>query len=307
MLQPTKELSALPLCIALALTALSCAQTSGGRQFLEGRTGIDIAEAPVCGAGVADFDRCRPRDMGGTNWQAAANFPAYSLPARLSREGFIDRSDIDRIMADVRAHYLGSPFYAGDVHAICKEGVDKRIFPEASTTLQDYDLAAVIEDRAVKPVANRVRTFIQERDASEAYTLGTRFERHLTEEVHDRVRARVLWFVTRYPGGIADIARERQLRKCLQESRDLNAQVVTGVAGYMIMNNQIDTAISSGEVVNRALDRALRGRFHDIAIDPEFRHALAAEWHGRVSEVANIRMPRNDITATAWPLWVQFQ
>lgn len=307
MLQTIKELSALLLCIAPAVTALSCAQTSGGRQFLEGRTGIDIAEAPVCGAGVADFDRCRPRDMGGSKWEYAANFPAYSLPARWTRGGYIDPGDVDRIMADVRAHYLGSPFYAGDVHAMCKDGVDERVFPEGSTTLQDYDLAEVIEDRAVKPVANRVRAFIRERDASEAYTLGTRFERNLTQEVHDRVRARVLWFVTRYPGGISDISRERQLRKCIQESRALNAQLVTGVAGYMIMNNQIDTAISSGEVVNRALDQALRGRFDDIAIDPEFRHALAAEWHGRVSEVANIRMPRRDITATAWPLWVQFQ
>jgi hypothetical protein len=307
MLQPIKEHSVLLLCLAAALTALSCAQTGGGRQFLEGRTGIDIGEAPVCGAGVADFDRCKPRDMGGSNWESASNFPAYSLPARYSRYDFLERRDIDRIMADVRAHYLGSPFYAGDVHAICKDGVDGSIFPEGSTTLQDYDLAEVIEDRAVKPVTNRVRQFIQDRDASYAYTLGTRFERHLLDEVHDRVKARVLWFVTRYPGGIADISRERQLRKCLQESRDLHAKVVTGVAGYMIMNNQIDSAISSGEVVNRALDRALRGRADDIAIDSEFRHAIAAEWHGRVSEVANIRMPRRDITATAWPLWVQFQ
>lgn len=302
MLQPMKELSVLLLCIAPALTALSCAQTSGGRQFLEGRTGIDIAEAPVCGAGVADFDRCRPRDMGGSKWEYAANFPAYSVPTRLARG-----SNIDRIMAEVRAHYLGSPFYAGDVHAVCKDGVDQAIFPEGSTSLQDYNLAMVIEDRAVKPVANRVRAFIQERDSADAYTLSRRFERHLMDEVHDRVQARVLWFVTRYPGGIADISRERQLRKCLQESRDRHAQVVTGVAGYMVMDNKIDAAVSSGEVVNRALDLAMRGRGHDIPIDPEFRHAIAAEWHGRVSEVANIRMPRRDLTATAWPLWVQFQ
>jgi hypothetical protein len=277
-------------------------QTAGGRAFLEGRTGIDIAEAPVCGAGVADFDRCRPRDMGGTNWEHAANFPAYSVPTRLSRG-----ASIERIMAEVRAHYLGSPFYAGDVHAVCKDGVDEGIFPEGSTSLQEYDLAEVLDDRAVKPVANRVRAFIQERDASDAYTLSRRFENHLRDEVRERVQARVLWFVTRYPGGIADISRERQLRKCLQESRDRNAQVVTGVAGYMVMDNKIDTAIGSREVVNRALDMAMRGRGDDIPIDPEFRHALGAEWQGRVADVAHIKMPRRDMTATAWPLWVQFQ
>lgn len=302
MLQPTKLLSAILLCLAPAVTMLSCAQTSGGRAFLEGRTGIDVAEAPVCGAGVVDFEHCKPRDMGGTNWEYAANFPAYSIPSRIARG-----SNIERIMSEVRAHYLGSPFYTGDVHAVCKYGVDERIFPAGSTSLQDYDLATVIEDRAVKPLTNRVRVFIQERDSADAHALSRRFERALLTEVHDRVRARVVWFVTRYPGGIADIARERQLRKCLQESRDRHAKVVTGVAGYMVMDNQIDSAISSGDVVNRALDLALRGRGDDLPIDPEFRHAIASEWHGRVSEVASIRMPRKDLTVTAWPLWVQFQ
>ncbi|HTU63081.1 MAG TPA: hypothetical protein VMF89_31690, partial [Polyangiales bacterium] len=86
-----KELSAFLFCVATALSVLSCAQTSGGRKFLEGRTGIDIAEAPVCGAGVADFDRCKPRDMGGSNWEWASDFPAYSLPARYSRYEFLER------------------------------------------------------------------------------------------------------------------------------------------------------------------------------------------------------------------------
>lgn len=299
--QLKKALAALLFGLS-SLTALSCVQAGGGRQFLEGRTGIDVAEAPVCGAGVVDFERCRPRDMGGTNWEYATNFPAYSVPTRLARS-----PNFDRIMAEVRAHYLGSPYYAGDVHAVCKDGVPDTVFPAGSTSLQDYDLASVIEDRAVKPLVNRVRAFIQERESRDAYTLARRFERNLLDEVHERVQARVLWFVTRYPGGLADLSRERQLRKCLQESRDQQAKLITGVAGYMVMDNKIDSAISSGDVPNRALDMALRGRAEDIPIDPEFRHAIADEWHGRVSEVANIKMPRRDLTATAWPLWVQFQ
>lgn len=297
-----KDFTALLLCVAPVMTAIACGPIGGGRAFLEGRTGIDVTEAPVCGAGVADYDRCRPRDMGGTNWQHIANFPPYSVPHRLARGG-----NIERIMAEVRAHYLGSPFYAGDVHSVCKDGVNEEIFPEGGTSLQEYDLAMAIEDRAVKPVANRVRTLLLERESGDAYALARRFERHLIDEVHDRVQARVLWFVSRYPGGLADLSRERQLRKCLQESRSRGAQLVTGVAGYMIMDNKIDSAISSHEVVNRALELALRGHHDDIQIEPEFRHALGAEWHGRVSEVAQIKMPRRDMTATAWPLWVQFQ
>jgi hypothetical protein len=287
-------------CVATALTALSCTQ-HGGRNFLESRTGIDVTEAPVCGAGVADFERCRPIPMGGAPWEHAASFPPYSLP-RFSRG-----ASVERLMSGVRAHYLGSPYYAGDVHAICKDGVDERIFPEGATNLQEYDLAEVIEDRAVKPVANRVRSILQERESPDASVIARRFESHLITEVHDRVKARVLWFVTRYPGGLADLSRERQLRKCLQESHDRNAQVVTGVAGYMVMDNKVDSAIGSREVVYRALDLALRNRTDEVHLEPEFRHSIANEWQGRVSEVAHIKFARNDVTATAWPLWVQFQ
>jgi hypothetical protein len=210
-------------------------------------------------------------------------------------------------MAEVRAHYLGSPFYAGDVHAVCKDGVAGDVFPAGATSLQEYDLAEAIDDRAVKPVANRMRTLLVERESPDASVISRRFETYLLDEVHDRVQARVLWFVTRYPGGVADLAREHQLRRCLQESRDRNAQLVTGVAGYMVMDNRIDTTVGSREVVNRAFERALRGRGDEVHIEPEFRHALGTEWQERVAEVAHIKMPRRDITATAWPLWVQLQ
>jgi hypothetical protein len=31
------------------------------------------------------------------------------------------------------------------------------------------------------------------------------------------------------------------------------------------------------------------------------------EWHERVEKVASIKLPRNDVTAVAWPMWVQFE
>lgn len=300
MLHPMRDLTALLLCIAPAALLSSCVP-HGGRSFLESRSGIDVTEAPICGAGVADYDRCRPRDMGGTAWERPPNFPPYSVPPHVAR------GNVHRIISEIRAHYLGSPYYAGDVHAFCKDGVDEDVFPEGGTSLQEYSLARVIEDRAVEPVTNRVQRVLQDRDASNASALTRRFYNALTDEVHERVHARVLWFVARYPGGLADLERERQLRKCLQESRDRNAQLVTGVAGYIVLDNRIDTAISSGEVVNRALDRALIRYSDEISIEPEFKHALAMEWHQRVTEVAHIKMPRDEMTTTAWPMWVQFQ
>ena len=296
-------------CILAVLCtgALGCME-QGGRAFLASRTGVDVTEAPICGAMVADHEQCRPGDYGGAPWTKAPNFPPFSLPSRLVRDrGDIDPSDEERIIESVRAHYLAAPYYAGDLHAVCKAHVDDEVYPGGSTNLQRYVLADVIEDRAVEPVSARLRKVMDDRDPDNAWAITSRFHEYLSDQVQHRVRARLLWFVMRYPGGLPDIARERELRRCVQETRDnAGAQMVTGVAGYIVLDNRIDTAISSDEVVYLALDRAMLGHT-DIALEPEFRHSLAMQWQERVSQVAQIRMARQDATATAWPLWVQLQ
>ena len=292
-------------CIAASLASLSCVD-QGGRAFLANRTGIDVTEAPICGAMVVDHEQCRPGDFGGAPWTKAPNFPPYSLPERLVRDR--DDPDEQRIMKAVRAYYLAAPYYAGDLHSVCKNEVDSDVYPQGATNLQRYELAHVIEDRAVKPLASRLQKVLDDRDPRNAWVLTTRFQNSLMDEVQDRVQAKLLWFVTRYPGGLPDISRERTLRRCVQESRDnVGAQLVTGVAGYIVLDNRIDTAIASQEVVYRALERTMRGHVDDVSIEPQLRQSLALEWHEKVSRVANIRMARQDATAVAWPLWVQLQ
>ena len=285
-------------CVA----ALSCVGTHGsGRSFLANRSSIDVSEAPVCASGVVDHEDCRPGNFGGANWEKRTSFPPYSISDYAVRSG--PRS----ILAEVRTHYLGSPFYAGDLHARCKSGLDRDTIPEDSTALQEYELASLIEDRAVRQVAGMLRRVLDEQDSREASAITTRFAERLAEEVRDRVKARLLWFVTRYPGGVPDIVRNDRLRKCMQETRNVaGASIVTGVAGYVVLNNQIDTAIGSGAVVQRALDYALRG--HDeITLEPELRGELSYVWEQSVAQVAQIRVPRNDVTAMAWPMWVQME
>jgi len=185
--------------------------------------------------------------------------------------------------------------------------VEDDIYPGGSTTLQRYVLADVIEDRAVEPLSERLRKVMDDRDPANAWVITSRFHEYLTEQVARRVQARLLWFVMRYPGGMPDIVRERELRRCVQETRDNpGAQIVTGVAGYIVLDNRIDTAIASDEVLYRALDRAMLGH-NDVTLEPEFKHNLALHWQERVSQVAQIRMARQDATAVAWPMWVQLQ
>lgn len=291
-------------CIAASLAATSCVEQSG-RAFLANRTSIDVTEAPICGAMVVDHEQCRPGDFGGVPWTKAPNFPPYSVPERLVRDR--DDPNEERIIEAVRAHYLASPFYEGDIHSVCKAEVDEDVFPAGGTNLQRYNLAKVIEDRAVSPLTSRLRKMLDDRDPANSWALTSRFYNHLMEEVHERVQAKLLWFVTRYPGGMPDIARERTLRRCVQESRDNpGAALVTGVAGYIVLDNRIDTAIASPEIVHRALEQAMLGH-GDITLEPEFKHSLGMQWQDQVSRVANIRMAREDATAVAWPLWVQLQ
>jgi hypothetical protein len=276
-------------------------QAQGGRSFLANRSSIDVSEAPVCASAVVDNEDCRPGNMGGSNWEKRPSFPPFSISDYAVRSG--PRS----IVAEVRTHYLGSPYYAGDLHARCKIGLDRDTIPEDNTALQEYELAGLIEDRAVKQVAGHLRHALDDTDSMEASAITTRFAERLSEEVHERVKARLLWFVTRYPGGAPDLVRNQSLRKCLQDARNnVGSSLVTGVAGYVVLNNQIDTAIGSGGVVQRALDYAMRGH-DDLQLDPELRDELGMEWEQTVAQVAQIRIARNDVTAMAWPMWVQFE
>lgn len=297
----------LVLLIAPCLAAAS-ACSSGGRSFLATRTSIDVNDGPICGAAVVDHDTCRPGDFGGGHWERDSDFPPFTLPQSGSRGG------AESVAAAIRAHYLGSPFFDGDVHPYCKRGLtagifrpdNTDIFPSDSTSLQEYDLAKMIEDRAVRPLTTRLHTALEARAPYEASGITARFYERLMEEVHDRVNARIVWFVARYPGGIPDMARNEYLRRCLQEARDHDASVVTGVAGYVVLDNRIDNTISSDDVLYRALDRATAG-YEDFTVDGGLKQSLAREWRDRVAKIANIRMARQDLTATAWPLWVQLE
>jgi hypothetical protein len=287
--------------LASSLAGLSC-HTSGGRNFLAGRTSVDVTEAPICGAAVVDHDECRPGSYGGNDWQKDSSFPPYTVSEYAVRRG------VQHVIAEVRQHYLGSPYYDGDVHSFCKKGLDTDLFPADSTSMQEYELAKVIEDRAVRPLESRLRVLIESRDPRESDAVTTRFHESLMEEVRDRVQARFIWFVARYPGGLSDISRNERLRRCIQELRsNSGSEMITGVAGYIVLDNRIDNEISSEAVVYRAIERATTGRYRDVVVDTDYKRAMGAEWQRKVSDVANIKMARQDITAVAWPLWVQFE
>jgi hypothetical protein len=296
------------MVLAVALTslwllAMSCASGPGtGRAFLEDKTGIALGEpASACASGVVDNEECRPNAVGTGEWHKRGDFPSYSVSARAVEDG--DQT----VVAEVRAHYLGSPFYDGDVHSVCKNGVPNDAYPPDGTSLQDYDLAAMIEDRAVKDLAKQLQAALDAKKVANASDITRRFHEGLAHEVHARVKARLIWFVARYPGGRPDITRNDKLKSCIEEQRtNSDASLVTGVAGYIVMANKIDTAISGEATLVSALDSALAIE-SGASLDPEVRNSLALRWKNDVDRVAQIKTARQDMSTVAWPLWVQFQ
>jgi hypothetical protein len=296
---------AVTFCSASCLIVAACGQP-GGRTFLANKTGINVEEIGVCASAVADNEECRPERFGNGEWEKFPTFPPYSVSENAVRSG--DQS----VLAEVRTHYLGSPFYAGDVHAFCKQGVDRDVIPQDGTSLQDYELAEVIQDRAVRSLTTKLHNQLQTKASSDRAevdvdSITRRFQESLNDEVRARVKARLLWFVARYPGGLPDISRNDQLRKCVQEQRENSgATLVTGVAGYVVYNNQIDNALAQETTLYRALDGALAAG-GDLTLDPNFRITMAKEWRQDVEKVAQFRMARRDLSTMVWPLWVQFE
>jgi len=287
-------------CGVCCSVLLGCASATG-RAFLEDKTGIGFrAPTSMCAASVVDSEDCRPQSFGSGQWQKNSNFPPYSASEAAVRDGY------QSVVAEVRAHYLGSPFYEGDVHAFCKQGVPSDAIPPEGTSLQDYDLATMLEGTAVRDLTRQLKTALDAKAISAATDITSRFQSQLVKEVKAKVKARLLWFVARYPGGRADISKNEKLRSCVEEQKgNVEASLVTGVAGYIVLDNRIDAEIASESTVVQALEAALAGQ--PDTLDAELKTNLGSTWTRSVDKVAQIKAARSDLTTMAWPLWVQFQ
>jgi hypothetical protein len=171
-------------------------------------------------------------------------------------------------------------------------------------TLQVYDVREMIEKRVIRPLTSRLHSELATRSQYDASGIATRFYEYLSEEMRERVDARVLWFVIRYPGGIPDMVHDQQLHRCVVEADERRGSVITGVAGYAMLKNDIDETVASSQLVYRALARA--NADYEYRIDAGLTRSLADEWEDKVDRIAHVKLTRKDVTATAWPLWVRY-
>jgi hypothetical protein len=159
----------------------------------------------------------------------------------------------------------------------------------------------------VKSVSTQLKSLLDAKSIEDASAITRRFQAHLVEEVKAKVKARLLWFVARYPGGRPDISRNQKLKSCLDEQiENSDAALVTGVAGYIVIDNKIDTAIGSAATVENALDASFAGQA-SAALLAQLKASLGSNWKKSVDAVAQIKTARQDLSTVAWPLWVQLQ
>jgi len=287
------------LYVCSCLMTLGCSLGGGGAP-LTARNGIVLNEGLFCGAGVVDRSTCRPGDLGGRDWQRADDLPPFTLSE------FGSRGDARLAAAEVRAHYLGSLYYDGDLHSFCKTSDARHRLSRGNTTLQEFDLAQMIDWRVVRPLTTQLHAALAIHAPAEAAGISARFSDLLTDEVHERVQARIVWFVSRYQGGLADMEHDDHLQTCLSEARERRAAVVMGVAGYLMLGSQVDETISSADVVLRSLDRASSG-YASVQVEGELRASLGTRWRAEVSTITGLKVTQHELTTTAWPMWVQLE
>jgi hypothetical protein len=287
--------------LVLCCSSVAACVKSAPPTFLEQKTGIVLAERAECGSSLTGNERCAPERFGAAVWEKNAALPPYSVSEQAVRLG------ARAVVAEVRLHYIGSPFYDNDVHVVCKSELSESALPSTGTSMQDYDLGAALQDRAVRPVTMEFLSVLESKGVASAHELARRFGARLKLEVQQRVQARVLWFETRYPGGRADLERNLHLRACVDEQQQAKqAKLVTGLAGYVVMKNRVDASIDSPRVISIALESALAS--HDSAKLPiELRARLEDSWADRVASVALFKSQRSEVGATVWPLWVQYE
>jgi hypothetical protein len=169
----------------------------------------------------------------------------------------------------------------------------------------DYiNLAAKLDDEihqrfAVEAVANMRKAGINVDVGLEAA-----LHKALARVVAQKIRVHLVWFVATYTGGKYAMQANPVLSRCQQEvaahATD-GAQLVTGVAGFAVLQNEADVSINSTETLATALGA--------VVADPTsvIDAKLASSWERTVGNVIRVNASTRALTQTVYPLWVQFE
>lgn len=278
---------------------LACAATA--HDFVRDKTGVEVSEdVRLCANGVLGNDpTCKPSGTGGRPWIKSKNFDVFSV----SPTGV---DEAEALMAQVRHRYLGTPFWDDHLQPACKVTVSPYQIPPGLQA-QDYiDIAGEIRKETTHRFAVEAVAKAQKLNLPVDAGAQARFQTALEQLVETKVDMKMLWFVTTYTGGRPAIEGNPNFTACRQEvanhSRE-GANFVTGVAGFVVLSNRVDSSVTSESTLRLALSAFLSPQDGTKLIDA----GLGGNWEKTVSKVARVRASTTSLTTTVYPLWVQFE
>jgi hypothetical protein len=284
---------------AISATQLSCGSTA--YEFVHDKTGIEVGhDVRLCSNGVLHDDpRCRPDGTGGLPWAKNENFDIFSLP--MSSGG----SDWHEPVASASMRYLGAPYWNGHLQTDCKAGLGGESLPAAANPAVDLiDLAAKLDDEISKNFEVKAVANLREAGIPIDFEAQARFHDSLARIVRQKIRVKLLWFVSTYTGGRYAIEANQNLARCRQEVQahaGEGARFVTGVAGFIVLQNEADVTINSASTLAAALS---------VVVDDPSRvinSKLESSWEDTVANVVKVNASTRSLTQTVYPLWIQFE
>lgn len=271
------------------------------RELIAERTQIELTDdISVCSQAVDDFRTCRPGKVGGAPWVFNDNFDVFAVTG----------SDVPDKLDQIRGRYLGTPYYRGSLHLECNAGVPPEALPELILA-DDVDLASELQKTTVAEIAAKAVLKLRANGVPVSGDAEARFKYTLNEDVRSKVGARFFWFLTKWTGGRDSIVRNPYLQACAAEVERENqqqagsARFVTGVAGLMVLSNQVDTTVSSDATILSALSALMPPLYTPQMLD--LQAEIAGEWRDSVNKKFTVRGFRRAVSQTVYPLWIQFE
>jgi hypothetical protein len=288
-------------CHAAILSLVTAAQLGCGstaHDFVFAKTGVEVgSEVRLCSSGVLHNDpECRPDGTGGPRWVKNENFDIFSLPPGVELKTYAD------VSAWLSFRYLGTPYWRGHLQPECKSR--ESLGPGVNFSAESIDLAAKLNDEISQRFAVDAIVDLRKAGIPIDFEAEAKFRQELTRIVQQKIQVRLAWFVTSYTGGRYAVEANAALGHCRREVQSHlgeGAQFVTGVAGFMLLQNDADVTINSASTLAEAL-RVLVGDPSHV-IDAK----LTSSWERTVGNVIKVNASTAAVTKTVYPLWVQFE
>lgn len=297
------------LTIIVFLIAASPAFGQYAIDKLENMTGIKIrpkSNFAICRGSSDDPLGCKPT---AGIWTKVRNVGSYSLDAaRESSNATIRDAIIDR--------YIGAAYYGGNLDNSCAPVASHTAFRTILSTDVDRTtgIAQLIQTEIVRAGTAKFDTMIKDVDVSGVAAANARaaFEVNFRRNISNATQnlAAIKWVVVYLDADIDRLINDfsTQTSACVNIAKPRKGSLVTGIAGFVITDNQFDAntineslfALAASSAIEASTDQRLKG------ISPSVVANAAASWSSSTKSKITTAVTSSDARNKFIPLWVRF-